>query len=415
MPAAAEPVTFPLLPGAVSPDRPELPRRLRVLMVLKRPSGNGGMQQQARRVALHMRRLGVAVSLVSQADSRPLPRFGWARRLPVRFLLARGQYHFAMELYRHLLRNAAAYDVVHVHGLALETFAALAAAVRTGKPLVVKPSSAGKGTKLDRFGRITRALPFLKSLVWRRIGAWISISEQATTDLRRLGVPDHRILRIPNGVDTEQFRPLTGSERSAARAELGLVSESVVLCTAARLYPNKRVDLLIRQFAALAGDYPEARLWVMGTGEMLAELQALAGELGVAERVRFWGHLSPAQVVRKLQCADLFALLSRWEGLSNALLEAMACGLTPIVTDVGGMGDAVRHEVSGFLVGVDDEAALADGLRALFADPELRRRMADAAVRTVRERYSLDRTVRSLLAAYQDAQPNGRQSGGIRR
>jgi glycosyltransferase involved in cell wall biosynthesis len=377
---------------------PHLPPR--VLMVLKRSAGRGGMQQQARRVAARLRLRGVPVSLVSHSTQPVRVKPGWTRVVPTQYLLAPDQWRFAAALLRHLLRYRQAYDVVHVHGFGLETFAAMAARKITGKPLIVKPSTAGAGTKLDRYARLCSSLPGSGG-VWDAVDAWISISEQTTADLLRMRVPRERIAFVPNGVDTDRYRPLAPDAREALRRELGLAPDELLIVTASRLAPHKRADLLARAFVGLLPDFPRARLWVMGDGEQRSELQGWLDASTGGERVKLWGHVKAGALKRHLQAADVFALLSLWEGLSNALLEAMACGLPPIVSAVSGMVDVIQPGVTGLAVPPDDEAGARAALRELLEQSERRAAMGAAAARSTRQEYGIDQTTDRLCAVYQ--------------
>lgn len=369
-------------------------------MVLKRAGGLGGMQIQARRVSLGLLQRGVPVSLLSQAPPRGEEPVWWTASLPVHLLPAASQWAFAGQVYRHLCRHRKEYDVVHVHGLGLEACAAIAARRVTGRPLVIKPSTAGRGTTLDLFARWTERLPLLSKAAWQSVDRWVSISEQTAADLSRLGVDPGRVVRIPNGVDRTLHTPLKAAEREAAREKLGLRSEDLLICTAVRLLPHKRVDLLIRAFLAIAPQHPSARLWIAGEGEQAQELEALARSSPHENRVRLLGPVKSRRVARIFQAADIFALLSLWEGLSNSLLEAMACGLPPVVTDVSGMADLVRHDVSGLLVPPDDESAARQALSCLLESAERRRSLGAAALRTIQDQYSLDHTLDRLLTLY---------------
>ena len=373
----------------------------RVLMVVKRSSGLGGMQVQAGRVSLRLLEMGVPVSLLTRAQDPCDPPAYWTERLPRHDLPDRGQWAFAAAVYGFLTRRAAEYDLVHVHGFGPETFAAMAARGRTGRSLVVKPSTAGPGTKLHAYARWFGGLPVPIRRVWRRVDGWVSISGETRSDLERLGAPRERIADIPNGVDTRRHHPLEEAERTALRAELGIAPEEVLVCSAARLAPHKRVDLLMRSFADILNSEPTARLWIAGYGEERDRLEALRQELPGGERIQLLGKVRFDEICRIMQAADLFALLSRWEGLSNALLEAMACGLPSVVSDVSGMSDVVRHEVSGLVVPPDDEHAAQESLAALAADPAFRARLGAEAARTIVERYSLDQTCEWLMELYQ--------------
>lgn len=374
--------------------------RPRVLMVVKRSGGLGGMQVQAGRVSVRLLEMGVPVSLLTRAQDPGDPPAYWTERVERHNLPDRGQWSFAVGVYRFLTQRAAEYDVVHVHGFGPETFAAMAARGRTGRPLIVKPSTAGPGTKLNTYARWFSTLPAPVRKVWRRVDAWASISGETRADLERLGVPPERIADIPNGVDTRRHHPLSETERAALRAELGIELGEVLICCAARLAAHKRVDLLMRAFTGILNTAPTARLWIAGYGEEQERLEALRSSLPGGDRVRLVGKVRFDEMCRIMQAADIFALLSRWEGLSNALLEAMACGLPCVVSDVSGMSDVVQHNSSGLLVPPDDERAARDALAALATNPALRARLRAEAARTIAERYSLDQTCERLILLY---------------
>ena len=404
--ADASPLTAPGLGAVDEPARSEVRVRTaarelppRVLMVLKRDLGGGGMQQQARRVSLTLRQSGIPVTLISQAQHPGRHRRSYARYLPTTFLYATHQWSFAAALFRYLLRYRAAYDVVHAHGFGLEAVAAIIARRFTGKAVVVKPSTAGRGTKLDVYARWTRWCPPLAWTLWQTVDAWISISEQTRADLLRMRVAPQHIAEIPNGVDG-RFRPLPARERAALRKELGLGPDDVLIVTAARLTPHKRVDLLLRAFLQIAAAHPEARLWVMGDGEQAGELRSLVEGHPGRDQVRLMGRVLPSELLRVYQAADVFALFSLWEGLSNSLLEAMACGLAPVVTGVSGMADVVADGATGLLIPPDDEAAAVLVLETLARSAEQRQELGQAASQHIEAGYRIQRTAERLVKVY---------------
>ena len=131
-----------------------------------------------------------------------------------------------------------------------------------------------------------------------------------------------------------------------------------------------------------------------------SSLQELAAASPEGDRVRFWGGVPPSRLVRFLQAADLFALLSLREGMPNALLEAMACGLPSVVTAVSGSAEVVRDGKSGQVVPIHDEEAAARAFAALLSDAGERSRLGSAAIETVREGYSLESVVDRWLEVY---------------
>jgi glycosyltransferase involved in cell wall biosynthesis len=139
--------------------------------------------------------------------------------------------------------------------------------------------------------------------------------------------------------------------------------------TVARLVHQKGVDLLISAFAEIAADLKDWSLDIVGDGPLSDDLRSLANSLNISERVIFHGHVAdPIAIMR--QCR-VFVLPSRFEGMPNALLEAMASGLAPIVTDASpGPLESVTHEQTGLVVPTENIRALAMAMRALALDSE---------------------------------------------
>lgn len=173
-------------------------------------------------------------------------------------------------------------------------------------------------------------------------------------------IPFTRPIIVPNGVDTMRFCP---GNRAAARAALGLPLDAPIVGVVARLETVKGVDVAIRGLALCPRD---ALLVIAGDGSERARLAALADRIGVAPLVRFLGHVSdPRTVYRAL---DVFCLPSRAEGLPLALLEAQACGVPAVATDVGGVPEALCP-TTGTLVPPETPAALGRALAAALGRP----------------------------------------------
>ncbi len=202
---------------------------------------------------------------------------------------------------------------------------------------------------------------------------------------------------IPSGVDTDRFRP--SAQRSAAKARLGFASSRVVIGTVGRLEPRKGTATLLAAFAGLRAEgRHDAALVVVGDGPLRTDLGRDAERLGVATDVLFLG--DRADVREVLESLDLFVLPSRTEGMSNALLEAMAMALPVVATAVGGTPEVIADGRSGLLVPADDPTAMTSALRRLLDEPALAARVAAAARQTVEERYGARSMVRGLEAVY---------------
>lgn len=190
-----------------------------------------------------------------------------------------------------------------------------------------------------------------------------------------------RITVIPNGVDTDFFRPpIPAPER-----------KPIILCVA-RLVPDKDHETLIRAFTLVNRDHPEAQLWLVGDGPRKQDLVKLAMQTLPANRFRFLpgrGDLRPL-----MEQAALLALSSRQEAFPNVVLEAMAMGLPVVATRVGGLPELVTPGETGWLTPVGNAAALAAAISQLLADPETRRAFGQAARQRVEQNFSLSAMVR---------------------
>ena len=215
---------------------------------------------------------------------------------------------------------------------------------------------------------------------------------QALSDVlvQRCRVPAARAHVIRNGIDMTRFAP------SPARD--GAVTRGPIIGTLARLIPSKGIRILLDAIPHLLQKYPEALLLVGGGGEEQEALERQARALGIADRVVFVGPVQdPRDFYRRL---DVFVLPSLDEAFGLVVLEAMAMGLPVIGTRVGGVPEVLTHGVNGWLVEPGDSAVLAAGLRTLWADPILRRRVAEEGRRTA-VRFDVTRAAAELQAEYE--------------
>jgi glycosyltransferase involved in cell wall biosynthesis len=197
--------------------------------------------------------------------------------------------------------------------------------------------------------------------------------------------PGTRLTVIPNGVDIDLFKPSLAM-RLQARQRLQLPHDAMVIGAVARLSPQKRPDMLLELFAALRLRFPQLHLVLAGTGPLEAQLRAQAERLGLTPSIVFTGFV---EAVHELMPAlDLHVLMSRNEGFGIATVEAMACGIPAVATDVPGSADILGGSGAGMLVPADDLDAAVEMVAALLADPLRRGQMAHCGRQTAAERYS---------------------------
>ncbi|HEY4384241.1 MAG TPA: glycosyltransferase, partial [Ktedonobacteraceae bacterium] len=196
---------------------------------------------------------------------------------------------------------------------------------------------------------------------------------------------------IPNGVDVVRFSPVSPD---LAPSEL---SQRVV-CVAKLCY-RKGPDVLLQAWRYVQKEFPHARLRLVGTGPIRAQLQRLVQELDIAQTVEFVGLQS--DIPPHFHNAGIAVLPSRIEGMPNALLEAMACGLACIATRVSGSEDIIQSGVNGLLIDPENYEQLAQALLALLRDPALAAHYGQTARLHIEQHYSQERITDAYLKLYQ--------------
>lgn len=178
-----------------------------------------------------------------------------------------------------------------------------------------------------------------------------------------------KISVIPNGVDCERFVHAQPADLS----EFGIPAGSRTILSVGRLHEQKGHDLLINAAAPLLANQPDLHLLIVGEGPARAKLQQQIVEINCAQRVHLAGWRSDVPEIMK--ACTVFALPSRWEGMPNVLLEAMAAGLAVVASDVEGVREVVRDRVTGIIVPIDSAVDFCDGLNSLLDDPARRNRI----------------------------------------
>lgn len=215
------------------------------------------------------------------------------------------------------------------------------------------------------------------------------------------GFRAERIESVPTGIDAGAFRP---GDRLAARVRLGLPAEATLIGIVATLRSWKGHDYLLEATAALPSSL---RLVIVGDGPRRARLESAIDRLGIRERVHMAG--DQRDVLPWLQALDVFALPSYAnEGVPQALIQAMLCGLPCVTTAVGSIPELARHEVTALVVPARDAHALAAAIRRLAADQGLAARLARDAREHCAKNFSYERMLDRMEAIYAGVAEGGR-------
>jgi glycosyltransferase involved in cell wall biosynthesis len=379
---------------------------LRVLFICHSPAIGGA--------ELYLER--IAVRMADRADVRVVCRpdpvlDSWAARVaaagievfrlspvgPVGFARLLGLLRGASVVHLTLASRVGAYQVI----------AALACRIAR-RPLVCVHQLARETDDLGGVGRRFRALAL--GAVYGAARRHVAVSAEGHRLLPgRAGLDAARVVQISNGVDLHRFAAPPEVDRGRLRQDLlGRSGAGVLCCTVARLSAQKGLDVLVAAAARLRDADPDAvpRFVVVGDGELRSALERSIAERGLERVVRLAGPRPPREVVDWLAASDVFVLPSHYEGMSFAVMEAMASGLAVVVTRVSGTAELVPDDEHGRVVPPGDAAALAAAIDELARDPDLRRRLGARAAEHVR-RFSWDACVDRTEALLREVAAGG--------
>jgi glycosyltransferase involved in cell wall biosynthesis len=207
--------------------------------------------------------------------------------------------------------------------------------------------------------------------------------------------PREKITVIPSAIDTDRFRPLPSAP---FKTRLGIPEDRLVVGSVTRMRVRKGVEEFVRAMAMVCAGNPAAHAVIAGDVELQGPMAALVRSLGLEERLTLLGRRRDIPEV--LSAFDVFVLSSHGEGMSNAILEAMAMQRAVVATSVGGNRESVRHGESGLLVPAKDPAALAQAIEELLGQPARCAEMGRRGRRIVEERFSARAMVREMEALY---------------
>jgi glycosyltransferase involved in cell wall biosynthesis len=417
----------------------------------------GGTEKQALAHGHGLRERGYEATIITFSYSRTWPQREVMEGVPVirvadlllrdreklPRLLQKLVYLLAMLVMGWTLwRQRQYYDLLHVYQLNFLTVVAALLCRLAGKPMLVAVRSADSGSStsshdktsllagpldvtapwlqvderlqaingrvkvgsdLEMLARVGKpVVRFLTSLLRSNHAVVILLSSRMRSSLAEhsFNLPDMQL--IPNGVDITRFNP--------AHVDTAIDGREQVAVCVSKLRYEKGIDVLLQAWCLVHQQAPQARLIIVGDGGLRFQLECLAKALGIAHSVEFTGLQSdiPAQLHR----GSLAVLPSRWEGMPNALLEAMACGLPCVATRVSGSEDIIQHGVNGLLVESEDYRDMALALLTLLHDPLLAQKYGQAARETVESHYSLEQVMDRYVELYQRIAENGCQTAG---
>jgi len=308
-------------------------------------------------------------------------------------MMRKGGYDFRVvsSLRRIIIENRI--DIIHTHLYHANLYGRLAAR----KEKITTISSVHNTYKKGKWHR-----HLINRWLAKKTFAVTAGSEDVKKDLIELDrIPENKVILLPNSIDLSRVE--TQLNHCQAKRLLGFTDDDIVIGTVGRAEKQKGHFILLEAFSKLLKrpDGKQLKLLLVGDGRLLSQLKETAKSLGISEKVNFAGNVTKlADIYRAV---DIFTMPSLWEGLSLAMLEAMAAELPVVATDVGGARDVLGNDQWGLLVPPNETDALASAIAKLLDSPDLNAAIASAGKQRVHDNYSVATLTNQLSHLYRTA------------
>lgn len=364
----------------------------------------GGAERQAEKLAGALVSIGCRIVILTPRLDRDSPdreevngviieRFQMidlSRRYPVSGIALLNIPYILWQIAFAVMSRLKDVDVLHCHIASVQTAGAALAGLLSGVPVICKVATGDRRSDLGKI-ESTGATGWLVALLVRSlVTTWVATTTAVKEALIRAGVDARRIVHIPNGVELAgQLGIRPRGHRVRRILYLGRLSQDC----------QRDIPTLIKAFEQLSGTYFDLELAIVGGGDLFDDIKRLAGACPARDRIHLPGFEPPA---KWLAWAECFVLPSRREGLSNALLEAMAAGLPCIANDIPPNREALENGEAGLLVPVGDVSALVQAIHRVASIPGECEHRRQRGLRKVEEVYSLDRVADQYVGLYKE-------------
>ncbi len=294
-----------------------------------------------------------------------------------------------MRIYKYIIKHSI--DIIQTFHTASDLIGPIAASLSANSVKIYSSRRDLGYTKLPRH-------LFLQKIVNNFVDGILANStavKQAVITQER--VCADKITVINNGIDVQPFM-VDLKQREVKRLKLGITPANLVIGSVGNIRPVKGYDLLVEAAGIVCRENPNVLFYHVGEGEMKEQLETRCKDLGIGQNFRFLG--ATKEVPSFLSVLDIYVQPSRSEGMSNAILEAMAARLPVLATDVGGNSDLIEHDVTGMLVPAENSELMAVQLQELVLSPQLRDRLAEQALKQVIKKFQISSMVANYAAYY---------------
>lgn len=352
----------------------------------------GGSEMQALYLSKKLIEKGHKVFVCTQRYKKDLKSFEVIENVPVYRLFDSGvpvisSFVFMLSSFCFLLKHREVFDVIHVHLASSPALTALLFGRMFRKKVLIKFAGARATGDIETSKK--KILGRLKLFILKKYApGFICPSGEVRDEMLRQGFWQEKINLIPNGVDIERFSPALPEEKLKLKKELLPDANSFYVIYTGRLEEGKGLECLLDAWDTVASANKNAILVVVGEGRLKQKLVKVCKEKKIEKEVLFIGRVN--NVEKYLKACDLFVLPSFGEGLSNALLEAMSCGLLVLASDIGGNREAVISGHNGFLFTSGDANQLAEKINLIIKRYKEFSEISKNARATVEKNYSFE-------------------------
>lgn len=310
-------------------------------------------------------------------------------------------YIFCLRTFFWLVINRSYYSVIHCIKAGPEAVVANIVSKIFHKPLIVKVVQDELSNKeLESVKGLKMLLRKARHIMLRNVDYFVAISDEIEENLKRIISESSRILRIPNGVDTKKFYPISFKEKIRFRNMLKLPEHDIIILFVGAISKRKGILDLLETMKIIETDY---KVTLVICGPILEELDIgkIIDEINNKKKnikIIYRGEIN--NVDEYMKAADIFVLPSYSEGLPNVLLEAAATGLTLVATDIGGNRDIIKDSENGFLIKTGDLQSLKKHIEDLVENNDKRLSMSLKSLEIIKNRYSLEQVATEYLKLY---------------
>lgn len=245
-----------------------------------------------------------------------------------------------------------------------------------------------------KFGGILKPL-----ISWSLRNADLVHAVSTHTERRAIALGARNTIIIPNGVDTEKFKSMS---QDRLREKYGFSPDERIIISTSRLTPKNGMDYLIKATAKLLKEDFNLHLIIIGEGYQREELRYLIKKLKIEDKVRILGYIPHEEIPEYLNLSDLFVRPSLDEGFGISFIEAMACQIPVIGTDVGGIPDIIENGKNGFMVAPKNVDELSNAIKKVLEDSSLKMRIAEAGYKTVKEKFTWEIVLKKMDELYKN-------------